>query len=81
MHFETDVLVVGAGGAGMYAAIEASRGGAKVIVAEVGPDHEKMFVTEITVGGKVLGRGEGKSKKVSEQEAAKLALLQLQQSE
>ena len=50
------------------------------IVAEAGPDHEKMFVTEITVGGKVLGRGEGKSKKVSEQEAAKLALLELQQS-
>jgi len=49
------------------------------IVAEAGPDHDKMFVTEITVGGKVLGRGEGKSKKVSEQEAAKLALLQLQQ--
>ena len=51
------------------------------IVAEAGPDHEKMFVTEITVGGQVLGRGEGKSKKLSEQEAAKLALLQLQQSQ
>lgn len=50
------------------------------IVAEAGPDHEKMFVTEITVGGKVLGRGEGKSKKISEQEAAKLALSALQQS-
>ena len=49
------------------------------IVAEAGPDHEKMFITEITVGGKVLGRGEGKSKKISEQEAAKLALLELQQ--
>ncbi len=34
MHLETDVLVIGAGGAGMYAAIEASRGGAKVIVAD-----------------------------------------------
>ena len=49
------------------------------IVAEAGPDHEKFFVTEITVGGQVLGRGEGKSKKVSEQEAAKIALLELQQ--
>jgi len=49
------------------------------IVAEAGPDHEKMFVTEITVGGQVLGRGEGRSKKISEQEAAKLALLELQQ--
>ena len=34
MHLETDVLVIGAGGAGMYAAIEASRGGARVIVAD-----------------------------------------------
>ena len=50
------------------------------IVDEAGPDHEKMFVTEIAVGGRVLGRGEGKSKKISEQEAAKLALSALQQS-
>ncbi len=34
MHFETDVLVIGAGGAGMYAAIEAARGGAKVLLAD-----------------------------------------------
>jgi len=48
------------------------------IVAEAGPDHEKRFVTEITVGGQVLGRGEGKSKKIAEQEAAKVALAELQ---
>jgi succinate dehydrogenase / fumarate reductase, flavoprotein subunit len=34
MHFETDVLVIGAGGAGMYAALEAARGGASVILAD-----------------------------------------------
>jgi succinate dehydrogenase/fumarate reductase flavoprotein subunit len=33
-HLETDVLVVGAGGAGMYAALEAARGGASVILAD-----------------------------------------------
>jgi hypothetical protein len=33
------------------------------------------------VGGRVLGKGEGKSKKISEQEAAKLALLELQQGD
>ncbi|MGH7816155.1 MAG: ribonuclease III [Candidatus Binatia bacterium] len=49
------------------------------IVAETGPDHEKMFVTEISVGGKVLGKGEGRSKKQSEQEAAMIALRELQQ--
>ena len=50
------------------------------IVSETGPDHEKFFVTEITLGGKVLGKGEGRSKKQSEQEAAKHALHELQQS-
>ncbi len=50
------------------------------LVEESGPDHEKCFVTEIAVGGKVLGRGEGRSKKQSEQEAAKKALRELQRS-
>jgi succinate dehydrogenase/fumarate reductase flavoprotein subunit len=34
MHFSTDVLVIGAGGAGMYAALEAARRGSKVILAD-----------------------------------------------
>lgn len=34
IHLETDVLVVGAGGAGMYAAIAADRNGADVILAD-----------------------------------------------
>ena len=34
MHLSTDVLVIGAGGAGMYAALEAARTGAKVILAD-----------------------------------------------
>jgi ribonuclease-3 len=50
------------------------------IVAESGPDHDKHFVTEITVGGKVLGKGEGKTKKQAEQQAAKKALSELQKS-
>ncbi len=33
-HLETEVLVIGAGGAGMYAAIEAAEQGANVIVAD-----------------------------------------------
>ena len=44
------------------------------LVDEMGPDHEKRFVTEIIVGGKMLGRGQGRSKKQAEQEAAKKAL-------
>jgi ribonuclease III len=50
------------------------------LISESGPDHDKRFITEIAVGGKVLGRGEGKSKKQSEQEAAEQALAQLQSS-
>lgn len=34
IHLVTDVLVIGAGGAGMYAAIEAARVGAKVLLAD-----------------------------------------------
>lgn len=51
------------------------------LVSESGPDHEKCFVTEISVGGNVLGSGEGKSKKQSEQEAARQALDQLPKSD
>lgn len=50
------------------------------IVAELGPDHDKCFVTEIAVGGKILGKGQGKSKKQSEQEAAECALIELQKN-
>jgi ribonuclease-3 len=51
------------------------------LVGEMGPDHEKRFVTEIFVGGKMLGRGQGPSKKQAEQEAAGQALESLQASD
>ena len=34
MHVETDILIIGSGGAGMYAAIEAARAGAGVFLAD-----------------------------------------------
>ena len=34
MHIETDVLIIGSGGAGMYAAIEAARAGCSVLLAD-----------------------------------------------
>ena len=49
------------------------------VISESGPDHDKHFVTEITIGVKSLGRGAGKTKKQSEQEATKQALRELQQ--
>ena len=39
-------------------------------VTDSGPDHAKEFSAEVLVGGRVLGRGHGRSKKVAEQEAA-----------
>ena len=48
---------------------------------ERGPDHEKEFLVELAVGGRVLGRGTGRSKKLAEQAAAMEALAALDQSE
>jgi ribonuclease-3 len=44
------------------------------VVEERGPDHSKTFVVEVSVGGNVLGRGEGRSKKDAEQISARAAL-------
>jgi ribonuclease III len=46
-------------------------------VAEEGPAHDRSFVAVATVDGQELGRGEGKTKKGAEQEAALQALDQL----
>jgi len=44
------------------------------LVAESGPDHNKIFEIEALVNGKPVGRGKGKSKKEAEQAAASDAL-------
>jgi ribonuclease-3 len=44
------------------------------VVEESGPDHEKRFVSEIAIAGQTRGRGEGRTKKAAEQEAAMQAL-------
>jgi ribonuclease-3 len=44
------------------------------IIDEKGPDHEKTFIVQVKVMEKVLGVGNGKSKKEAEQAAAKSAL-------
>ncbi len=46
------------------------------VVAE-GPDHAKHFQATVTIGGVVRGRGQGRSKKEAEQEAARLACASL----
>jgi ribonuclease III len=47
------------------------------LVSETGPDHDKKFVVEVLVKAKVVGAGNGKSKKLAETEAAKQALKKL----
>lgn len=44
------------------------------VVKEEGPDHNKLFHTEVYIKETTLGRGVGKSKKDAEQDAAKSAL-------
>ncbi|MCR4716402.1 MAG: ribonuclease III [Lachnospiraceae bacterium] len=48
-----------------------------VIVAETGPEHSKIFTAEARVNGKVIGVGEGKTKKSAEQHAAYQALMKM----
>jgi ribonuclease III len=43
-------------------------------VSEEGPAHDRSFIAVAEVGGEELGRGEGKTKKGAEQEAALQAL-------
>jgi ribonuclease-3 len=42
-------------------------------VEESGPDHQKSFRAGVRVGGRVLGSGEGRTKKAAEQQAAEAA--------
>ncbi|MBV7391331.1 ribonuclease III [Enterococcus alishanensis] len=48
------------------------------LVAEVGPAHERIFSIEVYANGNLIGAGEGKSKKLAEQDAAAKALQDLE---
>ncbi|MBR6950785.1 MAG: ribonuclease III [Oscillospiraceae bacterium] len=45
-----------------------------VLEGESGPDHDKRFVMSVRWNGKTVGTGEGKSKKLAEQRAARAAM-------
>ena len=47
------------------------------IIKEEGPDHNKMFTAKVEVDGTELARGKGRSKKLAEMEAARIALENL----
>lgn len=44
------------------------------LVEAVGPDHEKRFLIEVLVDGRILGSGEGPSRRIAETSAAAMAL-------
>ena len=48
------------------------------VVREEGPPHDRIFSVSALVGGQEVGRGQGRSKKDAEQEAAQAALLALE---
>ncbi len=48
------------------------------IIDTSGPEHERVFTVEVSLAGNLLGRGTGESKRGAEQEAAKMALDDLE---
>lgn len=44
------------------------------LLKETGPDHDKIFTVNVSCNGKVLAKGDGRTKKGAEMEAARIAL-------
>ena len=60
--------------------VQRDRKGAEIsyhLIGEEGPDHNKRFVVDLLIGGKMEGRGHGRTKKAAEQEAAYQTILKL----
>ena len=51
------------------------------VTATEGPDHRRVFDVEVFVGGAPVGRAQGRSKKEAEQQAAKVALARLRETD
>jgi ribonuclease-3 len=49
------------------------------VTEEAGPPHDRTFEVAASVDGKVIGKGEGRSKKLAEQRAARQAVERLQE--
>jgi ribonuclease III len=61
-----------------------ARTGRQVTYAEItaeGPPHDRRFTCAAVIDGEELGRGEGRTKKAAEQEAAREALAKLDAAE
>ncbi len=51
------------------------------VVSEAGPDHEKTFEVEVTIGSELYARATGRNKKEAEQAAARATLEMLRQDD
>jgi ribonuclease-3 len=51
------------------------------VLSEVGPDHDKIFTLGVYVGNKLMGKGQGPSKQVAQQQAAQTALAEYSKRE
>jgi ribonuclease-3 len=51
------------------------------VVKEIGPDHKKTFVVQVTIRDQIIGESTGKTKKEAQQSAARLALESLNSSD
>ncbi|MDU4029122.1 MAG: ribonuclease III, partial [Enterococcus faecalis] len=49
------------------------------LIKEEGPAHDRTFFTEVYMNGELIGLGQGKSKKLAEQDAAERALKSIPQ--
>jgi ribonuclease-3 len=49
------------------------------VMEETGPDHQKRFTIAVSVKGRRVGQGRGKTKKEAEQKAARMALENVDQ--
>lgn len=47
------------------------------LVNEEGPAHERIFTIDVYADNQMIGSGQGKSKKLAEQDAAEKALAKL----
>lgn len=51
-----------------------------VLTGEEGPDHDKEFLVDAVLDGKLIGKGKGRTKKAAEQQAAYEAILVLRKN-
>lgn len=50
------------------------------VISEDGPEHDRTFTVQVSIGSRIAGEGKGRSKKSAEQKAAEMALQIIEDS-